>query len=104
MKKISSAVFAVLFASLAIAQVDIRMDTQVADVLSIGTNVVLSSKAPASTYFVVNRVMSQAVGTNILSDVVLRLTTATGIQYIIPVTNDMNTATNFVIVTPPRQI
>ena len=58
-KKISSAVFAVLFASLAIAQVDIRMDTQVADVLSIGTNVVLSSKAPASTYFVVNRVMSQ---------------------------------------------
>jgi hypothetical protein len=69
-------------------------------VLSIGTNVVLSSKAPASTYFVVNRVMSQAVGTNILSDVVLRLTTATGIQYTIPVTNDMNTASNFVIVTP----
>ncbi len=100
MKKISSAVFAVLFASLAIAQVDIRMDTQVADVLSVGTNVVLSSKAPASTYFVVNRVMSQAVGTNILSDVVLRLTTATGIQYTIPVTNDMNTASNFVIVTP----
>jgi hypothetical protein len=100
MKKIISAVFAALFASLAIAQVDIKMDTQVADVLSIGTNIVLSSKAPASTYFVVNRVISKAVGTNILSDVVLRLTTATGIQYTIPVTNDMNTATNFVIVTP----
>ena len=100
MKKVSAVVLAVLFAGSTFAQVDIKMDTQVVDVLSVGTNIVLSSKAPASTYFVVNRVISKAVGTNILSDVVLRLTTATGIQYTIPVTNDMNTATNFVIVTP----
>lgn len=100
MKKISAVVLAVLFAGMTFAQVDIKMDTQVLDVLSTGTNIVLSSKAPASTYFVVNRIMSQSVGTNILSDVVLRLTTATGIQYTIPVTNDMNTATNFVIATP----
>lgn len=100
MKKVSAVVLAVLFAGITFAQVDIKMDTQVVDVLSIGTNIVLASKAPASTYFVVNRVISKAVGTNILSDVVLRLTTATGIQYTIPVTNDMNTATNFVIVTP----
>ena len=100
MKKVSAVVLAVLFAGITFAQVDIKMDTQVVDVLSVGTNIVLSSKAPASTYFVVNRVISKAVGTNILSDVVLRLTTATGIQYTIPVSNDMNTASNFVIVTP----
>ena len=52
--------FAVCLSQLPL-QVDIKMDTQVADVLSIGTNVVLSSKAPASTYFVVNRVIVKAV-------------------------------------------
>jgi hypothetical protein len=99
MKKFATVFLGVLLAG-ALFAADIQMDTQVVDVLSVGTNVVLSSKAPASTYFVVNRVMSQAVGTNILSDVMLRLTTASGVQYTIPVTNDMNVSTNFVIVTP----
>jgi len=99
MKKFTTIFLGVMLSGILYAA-DIPMDKQVVDVLSVGTNVVLSSKAPASTYFVVNRVMSQAVGIDILTDVMLRLTTAGGVQYNVPVTNAMNAATNFVVVTP----
>ena len=105
MKKISAVVLAVLFAGFAFAQVDIKMDTQVVDVLSVGTNVVLSSKAPASTYFVVNQIMSKSVGSAKLTSVVLRLTTASGVEYTVPAATVItSTATNLFIVTPTTPI
>jgi hypothetical protein len=99
MKKFVIWMIAVVTASVVLAA-DVKMDTQVVDVLSVGTNITLASKSPASTYFVINRVMSQAVGTNLLTDVLLRLTTSGGVQYTIPSTNAMNSSTNLVVVTP----
>ena len=49
MKKFATVFLGVLLAG-ALFAADVQMDTQVVDVLSVGTNVVLSSKAPASTY------------------------------------------------------
>jgi hypothetical protein len=100
MKKLGITFLSILLAGTVFAA-DILMDTQVVDVRSIGTNVVLASKSPASTYFVVNKIMSKSVGSAKLTSVLLRLTTATGVEYTVPATTvNTSTATNLFVVTP----